>query len=106
VCVVMKMRIHEDCEVGDLMLDATREERVAAVFEQEKAFCVGRVKSINLGLYAVSILFKLGIHEDCVVEILSLYARKEVAAVLEQYQTLCVERVKTCYSGIMQFVFS
>ncbi|OIR56985.1 MAG: uncharacterized protein A8A55_2260 [Amphiamblys sp. WSBS2006] len=94
--ILPKLIIHEDCEVELLNLSANRKEHVAAVLEQEKMFCVERVKNMRLCGYAVSVISKMSIHEDYRVENLKMYAEKEehVAAVLAQGQTICVGRVK------------
>ncbi|OIR57744.1 MAG: uncharacterized protein A8A55_1488 [Amphiamblys sp. WSBS2006] len=96
VCVITKMS-HDDCEVESLSLDANRKEHVAAVLEQEKTFCVGRVKNVNLKGYAVSVIVKMKIKEDCGVGWLWLDASEEehVAAVLKEDRTFCVGRVKS-----------
>ncbi|OIR56760.1 MAG: uncharacterized protein A8A55_2491 [Amphiamblys sp. WSBS2006] len=96
VSILPKMRISEDCEVEDLRVDAGRKEHVAVVLGQEKTFCVGRVKNVFLEDYAVSILPRLILHEDCEVERLGLYAREEehVAVVLGQEKAFCVGGAK------------
>ncbi|OIR56087.1 MAG: uncharacterized protein A8A55_3167, partial [Amphiamblys sp. WSBS2006] len=99
VGVITKMRVYEAdifCRVGELILDASREEHVAAVLGKKKPFCVGRVKEITLKDYAVSILPKLRPHKDFEVEGLLVDAsrNKHVAAVLKQDQTLCVGMFK------------
>ncbi|OIR56642.1 MAG: uncharacterized protein A8A55_2608 [Amphiamblys sp. WSBS2006] len=59
---------HEDCEVGKLSLHASRKEHVDAVLEQKQMFCVGRVKRMNLGGYAMCVVTKMRIHEDNTME--------------------------------------
>ncbi|OIR56276.1 MAG: uncharacterized protein A8A55_2978, partial [Amphiamblys sp. WSBS2006] len=85
----------EDCEVEYLSLNASKEEYITEILKQEKPFCVGRVKTMELGDYAVGVIAKMSL-EDCGVEYLRLSASKEehVAAVLKQEKPFCVGRVK------------
>ncbi|OIR57315.1 MAG: uncharacterized protein A8A55_1922 [Amphiamblys sp. WSBS2006] len=76
VSVVTKLS-HEDFEVEELSLHASRKKHVAAVLEQEKPFCVGRVKSVWLECYAVSLITKMIIHEDNTMESFVLDAGKK-----------------------------
>ncbi|OIR57318.1 MAG: uncharacterized protein A8A55_1927 [Amphiamblys sp. WSBS2006] len=94
--ILPKLRIHEDSEVECFWVTADEKEHVSTLLEQEKMFCVGRVKIVNLSEYAVSVITKMRIHEDSVVESLTLVAsrKKHVAAVLEQDKTFFVRRVK------------
>ncbi|OIR55970.1 MAG: uncharacterized protein A8A55_3284, partial [Amphiamblys sp. WSBS2006] len=93
--ILPKLRIKKDCEVGDLTLNASREEHVAGILKQEKPFCVGRVKSMWLWGYAAGVITKMSL-EDCEFEFLYLHANKEehAAAVLEHDKAICVGRVK------------
>ncbi|OIR55811.1 MAG: uncharacterized protein A8A55_3443, partial [Amphiamblys sp. WSBS2006] len=97
VGVITKMSL-KDCEVEDLRLSATRREHVAEVLAQEKPFCVGRVKSMVLGKYAVGVITKMSL-KDCEIERLILTASKEehVAEVLAQEKPFCVGRVKNMW---------
>ncbi|OIR55860.1 MAG: uncharacterized protein A8A55_3393, partial [Amphiamblys sp. WSBS2006] len=94
VGVITKMSL-KDCEIGTLWLNATRRENVAAVLAQEKPFCVGRVKRVNIWGYAVGVITKMSL-KDCEFEYLNLTASEEahVAAVLAQENPFCVGRVK------------
>ncbi|OIR56405.1 MAG: uncharacterized protein A8A55_2848 [Amphiamblys sp. WSBS2006] len=94
VCVITKMSL-KDCEFEWLDLVAPRKEHVAEVLKQEKPFCVGRVKSMCLWDYAVSVITKMSL-KDCEFESLYLHANEEahVAEVLAQENPFCVERVK------------
>ncbi|OIR57742.1 MAG: uncharacterized protein A8A55_1482 [Amphiamblys sp. WSBS2006] len=98
VGVITKMD-HEDCEVERLWLVASEKEHVAGILKQSQTICVGRVKILDLDDYAVSILPKLGVHKNCVVELLRLYAdeKEHVAAVLEHNRKFCVGRVKNMW---------
>ncbi|OIR56329.1 MAG: uncharacterized protein A8A55_2925 [Amphiamblys sp. WSBS2006] len=95
VGVLAKLRVHKDCEVESLDLVASEKTHVTAVLEQEKPFCVGRVKNMRLWDYAVCVVTKTG-HEDCEVEYLRMFANKEahVAGILKQEKHFCVGRVK------------
>ncbi|OIR56918.1 MAG: uncharacterized protein A8A55_2330 [Amphiamblys sp. WSBS2006] len=92
--VITKMSL-KDCEIESLSLTAYEKEHVAEVLAQEKPFCVGRVKTMELGYYAVGVITKMSL-KDCEIKYLSLYANEEahVAAVLAQEKPFCVGRVK------------
>ncbi|OIR56181.1 MAG: uncharacterized protein A8A55_3073, partial [Amphiamblys sp. WSBS2006] len=94
VGVITKMSL-KDCEIGCLHLYAREEAHVAAVLAQEKPFCVGRVKTMELGYYAVGVITKMSL-EDCEFEWLILTASEEahVAEVLKQKKRFCVGGVK------------
>ncbi|OIR55627.1 MAG: uncharacterized protein A8A55_3625, partial [Amphiamblys sp. WSBS2006] len=47
VSILPQLRVHEDCEVGNLSLYAFKKEHVAAILTQEQTFYVGKVKSIT-----------------------------------------------------------
>ncbi|OIR57114.1 MAG: uncharacterized protein A8A55_2130 [Amphiamblys sp. WSBS2006] len=93
--ILPKLRIHENCEVERLCLNAKEKEHVAGILEQEKPVCVGRVKKMFLGDYAVGVITKRSL-EDSEVEWLVLDASEEghVSAALAQGQPVCVGRVK------------
>ncbi|OIR57746.1 MAG: uncharacterized protein A8A55_1485 [Amphiamblys sp. WSBS2006] len=94
--ILPKLRIREDSGIEWLRLTAERKEHVAGILKEDQIVFVWRVKTIDLEGYAVSILPKLIIHKDNMIERLSLNASEEehVAAVLEQDPTVCVGRVK------------
>ncbi|OIR55996.1 MAG: uncharacterized protein A8A55_3258, partial [Amphiamblys sp. WSBS2006] len=96
--ILPKLRIHGDCEIESLRLTATRREHVAAVLKQENPFCVGRVKDMWLGKYAVGVITKMSL-KDCEIEYLRLTAtrRKHVAEMLAQEKPFCVGRVKNMW---------
>ncbi|OIR56355.1 MAG: uncharacterized protein A8A55_2898, partial [Amphiamblys sp. WSBS2006] len=77
VSILQKLRIHEAHRIEQLRLNAREKEHVDGILSQDQPFYVGRMEEMILGSYAVSLLPKLGIHEDNVVEKLSLYASKE-----------------------------
>ncbi|OIR56000.1 MAG: uncharacterized protein A8A55_3254, partial [Amphiamblys sp. WSBS2006] len=93
-----KLRIHGDCKVESFELIASEEAHVAEVLKQEKRFCVGRVKHMDLEEYAVGVITKMSL-KDCEIEHLRLFAtrRKHVAEVLAQEKPFCVGRVKNMY---------
>ncbi|OIR56170.1 MAG: uncharacterized protein A8A55_3084, partial [Amphiamblys sp. WSBS2006] len=93
--IVPKLRINGDCEVETFGLYASEEAHVAEVLAQEKPLCVGRVKEMLLGDYAVGVITKVSL-KDCGVEYLMLTAKKEahVAEVLAQEKPFCVGRMK------------
>ncbi|OIR55689.1 MAG: uncharacterized protein A8A55_3565, partial [Amphiamblys sp. WSBS2006] len=61
--ILPKLRIHEDSEVEMLSLTASEEAHVAAVLAQEKPFCVGRVKDMDLKEYAVGVITKMSLKD-------------------------------------------
>ncbi|OIR57715.1 MAG: uncharacterized protein A8A55_1519 [Amphiamblys sp. WSBS2006] len=97
VGVITKMSL-KDCEIGTLWLTASEEAHVAEVLAQEKPFCVGRVKVMWLGEYAVGVITKMSL-KDCEIERLCLTASEEahVAKVLAQEKPFCVGRVKEMF---------
>ncbi|OIR56326.1 MAG: uncharacterized protein A8A55_2928 [Amphiamblys sp. WSBS2006] len=97
--VITKMSL-KDCGVEDLRMHASEEAHVAEVLAQEKPFCVGRVKTMELEDYAVGVITKMGL-KDCEFESLSLYANEEahVAGILKQENPFCVGRVKKMWLG-------
>ncbi|OIR56198.1 MAG: uncharacterized protein A8A55_3056 [Amphiamblys sp. WSBS2006] len=94
--ILPKLRIHEDSEVEWLCLTATRREYITEILKQEKPFCVGRVKKMWLGDYAVGVITKMSL-EDCDIEWLGLTASEEahVAEVVAQEKPFFVGRVKS-----------
>ncbi|OIR57750.1 MAG: uncharacterized protein A8A55_1484 [Amphiamblys sp. WSBS2006] len=85
VGVVTKMRIHKDCEVERLGLDANRKEHVAAVLGQDQPFCVGRVKNMSLKGYAVCVVIKMKTHGGSIMESFVLEICEEhVLRILEE----------------------
>ncbi|OIR56356.1 MAG: uncharacterized protein A8A55_2899 [Amphiamblys sp. WSBS2006] len=96
VSILPNLRIHADCNVKHLSLHASKKEYIDGILAKEETLCVGRVKKVLLDDYAVSVVLKLRIHEDSMVENLSLFAYKEehVATILAQDQPFCVRRVK------------
>ncbi|OIR58413.1 MAG: uncharacterized protein A8A55_0813 [Amphiamblys sp. WSBS2006] len=94
--ILPKLRINEDRKVEWLRLSADEEEDVAAIVAQKQAVYVGSVGDITLENYAVSILPKLGIHENSEVEWLDLVATKKehVSEILSQDKPMFVGRVK------------
>ncbi|OIR55949.1 MAG: uncharacterized protein A8A55_3305, partial [Amphiamblys sp. WSBS2006] len=97
VGVITKMSL-KDCEIESLELTATKREHVAEVLAQEKPFCVGRVKVMWLGEYAVGVITKMSL-KDCEIEEFKLDASEEahVAELLAQENPFCVGGVKTMW---------
>ncbi|OIR56547.1 MAG: uncharacterized protein A8A55_2714, partial [Amphiamblys sp. WSBS2006] len=98
VSILLKLRIRKDCcEVKLLTLGATKKEHVSEILSQEKPVFIGRVETMTLKNYAVSILLKLRIHKDCCeVKLLTLGATKKehVAEILSQEKPVFIGRVK------------
>ncbi|OIR57223.1 MAG: uncharacterized protein A8A55_2020 [Amphiamblys sp. WSBS2006] len=94
--ILPKLRINEDCEFESLVVIANKKEHVAIILSQEQTLCVGSVKKMALKNYAVSILSKLRIHKDSMVEKLRLNAseKEHIDPILSQGQLFCVGRVK------------
>ncbi|OIR55834.1 MAG: uncharacterized protein A8A55_3419, partial [Amphiamblys sp. WSBS2006] len=92
VGVLTKMSL-KDCEIEWLCLTVSEEAHVAEVLKQEKPFCVGRVKNMDLEDYAVGVITKMSL-KDCEIEefYLSAFRRGHVAAVLAQEKPFCVGR--------------
>ncbi|OIR57225.1 MAG: uncharacterized protein A8A55_2016 [Amphiamblys sp. WSBS2006] len=59
VSILPKLIIHEGHEIELLELAATEKEHVAAILAQDKSFCDGRVRNINLEEYAVFIFLRM-----------------------------------------------
>ncbi|OIR56107.1 MAG: uncharacterized protein A8A55_3147, partial [Amphiamblys sp. WSBS2006] len=93
--ILPKLRIHGDCEIEWPGLIEREEAHVAEILKQEKPFCVGRVKNMDLGDYAVGVITKMSL-KDCGLGKLKLTAtrREHIAAVLAQEKPFCVGRVK------------
>ncbi|OIR56474.1 MAG: uncharacterized protein A8A55_2781 [Amphiamblys sp. WSBS2006] len=98
--ILPKLRIHEDCEVGDLTLNTDREEHVAGILKHDQMFCVGRVERMNLSEYAVGVITKVNL-KDCEIEWLGLHASEEeyITEILKQEKPFCVGRVKNMWLG-------
>ncbi|OIR57320.1 MAG: uncharacterized protein A8A55_1920 [Amphiamblys sp. WSBS2006] len=96
VNILPKMRTHGDSMAEWLELYASEDESVARILEHNQSIYIGRVKTIWLENYAVSILPKLEIHEDNKIRRLMLRASEEkhVSAILAQDQTFFVRGVK------------
>ncbi|OIR57747.1 MAG: uncharacterized protein A8A55_1483 [Amphiamblys sp. WSBS2006] len=97
--IVPKLRIHEAHGVGFLWLYTERKEHVAGILKDDQMFCVGGTETIWLGGYAVGVITKTRIREDCEVEKLILYTKEKehVAVVLGQEKPFCVGRVKKMF---------
>ncbi|OIR57404.1 MAG: uncharacterized protein A8A55_1837 [Amphiamblys sp. WSBS2006] len=73
-----KLKLHEDSEIEELLLDAELGEYVSSILHaKEKSIWLGRVKSLGLKRYAANILPKLWLHEDNAMEELYLSALEE-----------------------------
>ncbi|OIR57756.1 MAG: uncharacterized protein A8A55_1474 [Amphiamblys sp. WSBS2006] len=60
-----KLRLHEENVMEELALVAKNSEQATEMLKMENSsICVGKVKNLELGGYAASILPKLGIHEE------------------------------------------
>ncbi|OIR55873.1 MAG: uncharacterized protein A8A55_3381, partial [Amphiamblys sp. WSBS2006] len=82
--VITKMS-PEDCEIGTLWLTASEEAHVAEVLAQEKPFCVGGVKRVNIWDYAASVITKMTIHEDNTMESFVLVGNEDhLSRILEE----------------------
>ncbi|OIR56103.1 MAG: uncharacterized protein A8A55_3151, partial [Amphiamblys sp. WSBS2006] len=94
--ILPKLRIHEDSEVEELILDASEKKYIAGILKQKQKFCVGRVKSMRLREYAVGILPEIEVHDDYEVEQLDLSAGREVhvAGILAKDQPFYIGGVK------------
>ncbi|OIR57135.1 MAG: uncharacterized protein A8A55_2107 [Amphiamblys sp. WSBS2006] len=65
VNVLPKLKFHEDNEINVLDLSAEREEHIAPILAREQRFCLGRIKGMGLGEYAVFILVKMDMTRIC-----------------------------------------
>ncbi|OIR56613.1 MAG: uncharacterized protein A8A55_2639 [Amphiamblys sp. WSBS2006] len=68
-----KLKLHED-NVMDVWLSGWQRDISEILLKKDRTICVGRVKSLSLEFYAISILPKLWLHEDNVMEYFWLYA--------------------------------
>ncbi|OIR57227.1 MAG: uncharacterized protein A8A55_2018 [Amphiamblys sp. WSBS2006] len=99
VSVLTKLGIHEGSEIKSLDFRANKEEHITEILSQDKPFCVRRVENMSLEDYAVSILPKLKIHEDSMVEKIKLIAREKehVSVMFSQDKLFCIRRVESIY---------
>ncbi|OIR56742.1 MAG: uncharacterized protein A8A55_2507 [Amphiamblys sp. WSBS2006] len=78
VTILPKLRFHEDNETYKLFLFADQENHIRPILAMEdRSIFIGKIRKTILGNYAVSILSKLGFHEDNEMASLSLFARQE-----------------------------
>ncbi|OIR55876.1 MAG: uncharacterized protein A8A55_3378, partial [Amphiamblys sp. WSBS2006] len=84
--ILPKLGINRDREVEYLSLYASHEEYIAGILAQEKPFCVGRVKRVNIWGYAASVITKMTIHEDNTMESFVLSGNDEgkLSRILEE----------------------
>ncbi|OIR56263.1 MAG: uncharacterized protein A8A55_2991 [Amphiamblys sp. WSBS2006] len=93
VNVLTRIEISEDGEVESLTLKAYKKEHVAAILTREQTFCVGsgRVKNISLGSYAVNVLARIEISEDCLLEMFIMHANEEQSFKLLEAEDRSIE---------------
>ncbi|OIR56163.1 MAG: uncharacterized protein A8A55_3091 [Amphiamblys sp. WSBS2006] len=78
VNLLPKLKLHED-NVMDVWLSGWWYGDISEILvKKDRTICVGRVKSLSLEFYAISILPKLKLHEDNVMEYFWLYAKEEI----------------------------
>ncbi|OIR55789.1 MAG: uncharacterized protein A8A55_3465, partial [Amphiamblys sp. WSBS2006] len=82
----LKLELHEDSEIEELYLCAWYREYVSSILGAgDRSIWLGKVKkSLRLALYAISILPKLRLHEDNVMEwlYLGVWGREYVSEIL------------------------
>ncbi|OIR56664.1 MAG: uncharacterized protein A8A55_2587 [Amphiamblys sp. WSBS2006] len=96
VGVLPRLGIQDDCSMGTVNLVAARREHVAGILGEEKTVCVGRIQRLDIREYAVGILPKIAIHEDCEMESFHLEANREehVGEILAGEQMVSLWRIK------------
>ncbi|OIR57482.1 MAG: uncharacterized protein A8A55_1756 [Amphiamblys sp. WSBS2006] len=101
VGILPKLKIHKDSEFKSLNAVAERKEHLSEILTQDQMIYVGRVKSMELSKYAVSILSKLILHEDNEFEHFLMFAneKEQLGEILAQDQTVYVGRVKRMKLG-------
>ncbi|OIR56933.1 MAG: uncharacterized protein A8A55_2315 [Amphiamblys sp. WSBS2006] len=101
VNILTKIKISGDSEVKTLRLSADREEHVAATLAREQTFCVGggRVKNMIWGSYAVNVLAKIEISEDCLLEMFVMHANEEQFSKLLEAEDRSIEAGRIRKSG-------
>ncbi|OIR56931.1 MAG: uncharacterized protein A8A55_2314 [Amphiamblys sp. WSBS2006] len=101
VNVLTKIKIKEYGEVETLVLVADKEGHVTATLTREQTFCVGsgRVKNISLGSYAVNVLARIEISEDCLLENFFVDANEEQSFKLLEAEDRSIEVGRIRSSG-------
>ncbi|OIR56500.1 MAG: uncharacterized protein A8A55_2753, partial [Amphiamblys sp. WSBS2006] len=73
VQILPKLRFHKENEMEELTIDTYAPEHITEILDtKNRSICVGKVKKLVLGMFAVEILPKLGIHEENVMVVLNL----------------------------------
>ncbi|OIR56160.1 MAG: uncharacterized protein A8A55_3094 [Amphiamblys sp. WSBS2006] len=97
VNILPKLRIHEENEMEELVLEAYYPRNIIEIIKKENnSIWIGKVRKINLRNYAVEVLPKLRIHEENLTEELSLSAdgTEHLAKILEENSSIWIGRVK------------
>ncbi|OIR57068.1 MAG: uncharacterized protein A8A55_2178 [Amphiamblys sp. WSBS2006] len=101
VSILPKLRIHEENQIEELILDAYDPEHVAEILSMENnSIWVGKVKALMLVYHAVGILHKLRIHRQNEMEELSLRANdpEQITEILkEENNGIWLGKVKNIY---------
>ncbi|OIR56455.1 MAG: uncharacterized protein A8A55_2798, partial [Amphiamblys sp. WSBS2006] len=96
--ILPKLKLHEENEMEEFCLSADKEEYVSeAIFGENNSIWLGKVKNMELELFAINILPKLVLHEENVMEAFCLSAgEKEHAseAICAENNSICLGKVK------------
>ncbi|OIR55648.1 MAG: uncharacterized protein A8A55_3606, partial [Amphiamblys sp. WSBS2006] len=78
ISILPKLKLHEENEMEELHLSSDKEEHVSeAILIKNNSICLGKVKNLELKLFAINILPKLKLHEENEMEELHLSSDKE-----------------------------
>ncbi|OIR55763.1 MAG: uncharacterized protein A8A55_3491, partial [Amphiamblys sp. WSBS2006] len=98
VRILPKLRIHEENEMEELWLHALGADNITEILKEEiNTIWIGKVRKLTLRDYAAEVLPKLGIHEENVMEELSLSAddTKHLAKILkEEINSIWIGKVR------------
>ncbi|OIR55805.1 MAG: uncharacterized protein A8A55_3449, partial [Amphiamblys sp. WSBS2006] len=96
--ILPKLKLHEENEMEEFCLSADKEEYVSeAIFGENNSIWLGKVKNMELELFAINILPKLKLHEENEMEAFCLSAgEKEHAseAICAENNSICLGKVK------------
>ncbi|OIR56674.1 MAG: uncharacterized protein A8A55_2578, partial [Amphiamblys sp. WSBS2006] len=76
--ILPKLQLHEENEMEEFLLSADKKEHVSEIIHAENnSICIGKVKKLELELFAINILPKMKLHEENKMDRFSLSADKE-----------------------------
>ncbi|OIR55749.1 MAG: uncharacterized protein A8A55_3505, partial [Amphiamblys sp. WSBS2006] len=96
-------RLHEDSEIEEFYLCVWQREHISEILvKKDRTIWLGKVKSLSLDFYAISILPKLKLHEDNVMEEFDLYVwgREHISEILvKKDNSIWLGKVKSLRLG-------